>query len=225
MLQQVISPRALRPLRKHYDHLPIGILLLDEEQRVVYANPAYRRVLRIGEEKLLDSEVHGAVVEEYARRLRNRDSYTLRLVDDDDDVILVDLFVARLTVAGRMLDCLSFVPLERREGMIETKEREDFIFGRMRVNLRTGLVRYGAELVPFSATEFRLFAFLCSHAERLWTKRELLKEVWGNTATNTRTVDVVVSRIRKKLARVGCEDEYIHTQFGRGYAFLLEWKD
>jgi len=59
----------------------------------------------------------------------------------------------------------------------------------------------GAEL---SAKEFALLHQLAEDPERVYTKRELLRDVWGFVAMgNTRTLDAHACRVRKKLGIEG----------------------
>lgn len=67
-------------------------------------------------------------------------------------------------------------------------------------------------------TEFRLLQFFMSHAERAYTRSQLLDQVWGgNVYVDERTVDVHIRRLRKGLG-----DEFkalIQTVRGTGYRF------
>ncbi|HCH62357.1 MAG TPA: hypothetical protein DFR83_06100 [Deltaproteobacteria bacterium] len=74
----------------------------------------------------------------------------------------------------------------------------------------------GSEL-SLTATEYRLLVWLASHAGRLCSRGELLKEVWELPPDlNTRTVDTHVKRLRQKL---GPAAQYVETVRGAGYRF------
>ncbi len=80
-------------------------------------------------------------------------------------------------------------------------------------------LRKGEEPVPLSSQEYRLMEYFTRHPDRVITRDELLDEVWGyGSAATTRTVDVHVARLRKKLEE---EDGpvHIHTSRGHGYRF------
>lgn len=76
---------------------------------------------------------------------------------------------------------------------------------------------HGDELT-MGPTEFRLLQFFMSHAERAYTRSQLLDQVWGgNVYVDERTVDVHIRRLRKALG-----DEFktlIQTVRGTGYRF------
>lgn len=68
-------------------------------------------------------------------------------------------------------------------------------------------------------TEFRLLHFFMSHAERVFSRSQLLDQVWGNNVyIEERTVDVHIRRLRRALETYGC-DKYIQTVRGAGYRF------
>ena len=68
--------------------------------------------------------------------------------------------------------------------------------------------------------EFYLLFLLLSYPGRIFTRQELMDELWGtDTNTSPRTVDVHIRRIREKLETVPAEPEYIMTKWGVGYYF------
>jgi two-component system phosphate regulon response regulator PhoB len=73
--------------------------------------------------------------------------------------------------------------------------------------------------VQLGPTEYRLLKFLMTHAERVYSRTQLLDRVWGaNVYVEERTVDVHVRRLRKALADQQA-DKYIQTVRGAGYRF------
>ena len=75
--------------------------------------------------------------------------------------------------------------------------------------------------MDFSAKEFKLFSYLCKNEDQLFSKDVLLKEIWGKSSQNTRTVDIYISRVKKRLKEAGCKVEYFKTMHGRGYIFQI----
>lgn len=74
----------------------------------------------------------------------------------------------------------------------------------------------GAEL-KVGPTEFRLLQFLMAHPDRVYSRGQLIDQVWGrNVYIEERTVDVHVRRLREALAPAGCE-RLIQTVRGAGY--------
>jgi two-component system, OmpR family, phosphate regulon response regulator PhoB len=73
--------------------------------------------------------------------------------------------------------------------------------------------------VQLGPTEFRLLKFLMTHADRVYSRAQLLDRVWGaNVYVEERTVDVHVRRLRKALSYRDA-DRYIQTVRGAGYRF------
>ena len=76
--------------------------------------------------------------------------------------------------------------------------------------------------VSLSPTEYRLLEFFMSHPEKVYTRTQLLNNVWGrNVLIDERTVDVHIRRLRKALLKHG-RDTVIQTVRGFGYRFS-EW--
>jgi DNA-binding response OmpR family regulator len=74
--------------------------------------------------------------------------------------------------------------------------------------------------VILSAKEFELVAKLASEPYRVFTKEDLLREVWGYRALGrTRTLESHASRVRKKLC-VDPSDRFIVNVWGVGYRML-----
>ena len=73
--------------------------------------------------------------------------------------------------------------------------------------------------VHVGPTEYRLLHFFMTHADRVYTRTQLLDHVWGgNVYVEERTVDVHIRRLRKALEPTGCED-MVQTVRGSGYRF------
>ncbi len=78
----------------------------------------------------------------------------------------------------------------------------------------------GGERLDLTLTEFRLLSLLVGKEGTIQSRDDLLREVWGYSATvDTRTVDTHVRRLREKL---GAHAECIETIRGEGYRFLTQ---
>ena len=74
--------------------------------------------------------------------------------------------------------------------------------------------------VSLTAKEFELVLLLVSNPNKVYSRDELLKEIWGATYPgDARTVDVHVRRLREKIEAHPADPEYIHTKWGVGYFF------
>ncbi len=62
--------------------------------------------------------------------------------------------------------------------------------------------------------EFELLALLASNPNKIFKRKEILHKVWGDNDVNTRTVDVHITKLRKKIG-----DFHLKTMTGVGYKF------
>ncbi len=101
-----------------------------------------------------------------------------------------------------------------------TSSAEVLIAGELMVERRTRRVSVRETMVVLSAKEFELLARLASEPYRVFTKEELLREVWGyRSLGRTRTLESHASRLRKKL-RLAEDDHFIVNIWGVGYRLL-----
>lgn len=82
-------------------------------------------------------------------------------------------------------------------------------------------VTVGEATVPLGPTEYRLLSFFMQHAERVYSRSQLLDRIWGgNVYVEERTVDVHIRRLRKALEPFSA-DALIQTVRGAGYRFSV----
>ncbi|MGI2261155.1 phosphate regulon transcriptional regulator PhoB [Shewanella sp. GXUN23E] len=80
-------------------------------------------------------------------------------------------------------------------------------------------VTVGETVLDMGPTEFRLLHFFMTHPERVYSREQLLDNVWGtNVYVEDRTVDVHIRRLRKAVETSG-HDKLIQTVRGAGYRF------
>lgn len=91
--------------------------------------------------------------------------------------------------------------------------------GGLSLNPATHRVTSRGETVELGPTEFRLLFFFMAHPERVYTRAQLLDDVWGDHVfIEERTVDVHIRRLRAALEPYG-HHERIETVRGTGYRF------
>ena len=87
------------------------------------------------------------------------------------------------------------------------------------LNARRAFVR-GKEVI-LAGKEFALLAALAREPNRVFSKEELLRQVWGfRSAARTRTVDSHASRVRRKLVIAGAQSCYVVNVWAVGYRLL-----
>lgn len=80
----------------------------------------------------------------------------------------------------------------------------------------------GGKALDIGPTEFRLLHFFMTHPERVFSRAQLLDQVWGDHVfVEERTVDVHIRRLRKALEPSG-HDVHVETVRGSGYRFTAQ---
>ncbi len=91
------------------------------------------------------------------------------------------------------------------------------------IDTRTRDVRVDGRRVQLAQKEFELLVRLAREPERVFTKAELLAEVWQYRASaRTRTLDSHASRLRRKLRECGTPIHLVENVWGVGYRLLGE---
>jgi DNA-binding response OmpR family regulator len=93
--------------------------------------------------------------------------------------------------------------------------------GDIRIDVRRHEVTRGGKSVALSPVEFRLLEYLLEHRGAVVSREELLEKVWGlNGDTLSRTVDVHIAGLRKKIEPDHRYPKYLLTVKGTGYKLL-----
>jgi DNA-binding response OmpR family regulator len=93
--------------------------------------------------------------------------------------------------------------------------------GQLRVDEPARVASLGGIPLRLSHKEFRLLAALASDPGRVFTRSELLRDVWGwPSSMSTRTLDSHASRLRCKLRALDPCGSYIDNEWGVGYRLL-----
>jgi DNA-binding response OmpR family regulator len=102
---------------------------------------------------------------------------------------------------------------------LETKQLEDgYRDAHLELDYRTPALIVDSRPVRLTRKEYELLALLSRNAGEIVPRDVLLMRVWGyGREIRTRTLDVHIRRLRKKLEGYG--EQYIETIFGVGYRF------
>ena len=105
---------------------------------------------------------------------------------------------------------------------IESDSKKIVNFNNLSINLESYELRVGSNVIDTPPKELELLYHLASNPNRVYTRDQLLDEVWGfEYYGDSRTVDVHVKRLREKLEGV-CEDWSLKTVWGVGYKFEVK---
>lgn len=128
-----------------------------------------------------------------------------------DDYITKPFSVKELTARIRAV-------LRRGTGSLEN----EVVIGPIKLDLDAHRAYVNEESIDMGPTEFRLLEFFMIHADRVYSRNQLLDYVWGrNMYVEERTVDVHIVRLRKLLKPFNC-DHMIQTVRGYGYRFSVK---
>lgn len=109
----------------------------------------------------------------------------------------------------------------RRGNMTISSETEDLIkSGDLSIDLNKYEVKRKNSIIELTLREFELLKFLASRGEQVFSREQLLEEVWGyEYYGDIRTVDVTVRRLREKVEEDPSNPRYVITKRGVGYYF------
>ncbi|MDY0163862.1 response regulator [Desulfobotulus sp.] len=97
------------------------------------------------------------------------------------------------------------------------------LFGGLRVDMESRSVWFNGTPVDLSTVEFSLLAFLANHAGEVLSREKILAELRGIAYDGMdRSVDMYISRLRKKLGDDGTRPSRIKTVWGEGYLFVKD---
>lgn len=111
--------------------------------------------------------------------------------------------------------------LMRRVEKSSTPPQDDsksqaIVNGTLRIHVAHRTVAVGEEKLDLTPKEFDLLTILMSNPERVYTRDDLLDRVWGmEYAGGTRTVDIHIQRLRKKIGDT--DQQMLQTVYGIGY--------
>ena len=115
--------------------------------------------------------------------------------------------------------------LARVRALLRRKDGTEQLFienGDLRVDVREREASLRGNALDLSPTEFDILEVLSRRLGHIVTRDELLKKIWGVAGSDTRTVDVHISRLRKKLDDGKLPRLSAQTLRGRGYKLTWE---
>ena len=107
----------------------------------------------------------------------------------------------------------------RRSDTKESNAEIEIVFPNLTINLSNYELKINGNIVEVPPKELELLYFLASNPNRVFTREQLLEEVWGfDYFGDSRTVDVHIKRLREKLEGVEANWQ-LKTVWGVGYKF------
>jgi two-component system alkaline phosphatase synthesis response regulator PhoP len=111
--------------------------------------------------------------------------------------------------------------LRRSKGASQHQPAQLHAIGAATLDVDRGELKRGTDTVSLSTQELRLLEFFLRHPGQVISRDALLREVWGHTAdVQTRTVDVHVAKLRKKLEATPSHPRHLLTVHNEGYKLV-----
>jgi DNA-binding response OmpR family regulator len=100
------------------------------------------------------------------------------------------------------------------------ERHEPIVRGALRIDPTRREIQLGGEAVELTSLEFDVLYFMAQHPGRVYTRETLMEYVWGeDRVVDPRSIDSLVSRLRRKLEFGRGQPKYLQTVWGAGYRF------
>ena len=181
---------------------------------------------------LLDLMLPGMDGFEVCRRIRERDTgqpiIMLTALTSDDDIVRglqlgADDYVAKPFSVTQLV--LRVKAVLRRAGVGDQPPGQIKLGQGLELDVRNLSGMRGQQALAFTRREMDMLTFLYANQERPVSREELLHRVWGyarDLRLETRTVDVHVAQLRRKLESEPSKPCYLVTVRGAGYRLMVE---
>jgi len=127
-----------------------------------------------------------------------------------DDYVTKPFSTAELVARVRAL-------LRRSSGVLAERV---FEIGGLRIDPSRRTLEREGEGIPLTTLEFDLLYFLASRPGRVFSREALMEQVWGSDrVVDDRSIDSLMSRLRRKVEQDVAHPRYLQTVWGAGYRF------
>lgn len=110
--------------------------------------------------------------------------------------------------------------LRRTRGVVEEPQGKSIRLGDLELDPRTRLVTLAGEEIGLTVKEFELLWFLMRHPRQVFTRDQLLENIWGlSDYIDPGTVTVHIRRLREKIESDSSHPTHLLTVWGVGYKF------
>ena len=167
--------------------------------------------------QLKDSPTTAQIPIIFITALDGEDSLVKGLNIGADDYIAKPLSMKEVMARVRAVLRRTFHTLPKQEDMPITTSGNRICYESITLDLNAKTVTLDGEELICTKLEFELLSFFLQHPGKVFSREDLLKYCWPqNVLVLDRTVDVNITRLRKKIGRYG---KQIKTRVGYGYCF------
>ncbi len=188
-----------------YDSEKPDLILLDVMMPKMDGWETCRKIRAKGTVPIIMLTAKGEVFDKVLGLELGADDYMVKPFDAKEVVARIKAVLRRMVAAPQETDADSVIT-----------------FDNLVVDLSRYELKIKGEVVPAPPKELELIHFLARHPNRVFTRDQLLDEVWGfDYYGDSRTIDVHVKRLREKLD--GASDEWLlKTVWSKGYKFEVK---
>lgn len=153
----------------------------------------------------------------FCSALSDEDDMVMGLNIGSDDYItkpfVIGVVLARVRAVLRRTQAAHQMEYNKSIGLYEP----DITFKSLRIDRNGKACFLKGEPVGLTRTEFDILLFFLTHRNRIYSREEIIHQVWsGDVVVTNRTIDTNITRLRKKLGEYGAN---IVTRLGFGYGF------
>ncbi len=153
----------------------------------------------------------------FCSALNGEDDTVMGLNLGGDDYIKKPFVISEVLARVRAVLRRSHVSQQYAYNLSKGIQEPDIVFKTLRVDRNEKACYLNGEPVTLTKTEFELLMFFLTHRGRIYSREEIIREVWPeDVVVSNRTIDTNITRLRKKIEPYG---NNIVTRLGFGYGF------
>ena len=134
-----------------------------------------------------------------------------------DDYITKPFVISEVLARVRAVLRRSHVSQQYAYNLSKSIHEPDITFKTLRIDRNEKSCFLNGEPVTLTKTEFEILLFFLTHRNRIYSREEIIREVWpDDVVVSNRTIDTNITRLRKKIDPYG---NNIITRLGFGYGF------
>lgn len=153
----------------------------------------------------------------FCSALSGEDDTVMGLNLGGDDYITKPFVISEVLARVRAVLRRSQVSHQYAYNMSRGLREPDIVFKTMRVDRNEKVCYMDGKQLQLTETEFEILLFFLTHRNRIYSREEIIQEVWpDDVVVSNRTIDTNITRLRKKIDPYG---NNIVTRLGFGYGF------
>ena len=156
----------------------------------------------------------------FCSALDGEDDTVMGLNIGGDDYITKPFVISEVLARVRAVLRRSQASQQYAYNVSQALTEPDIVFKTLRIDRNEKACYLDGQPVALTKTEFEILLFFLTHRNRIYSREEIIREVWpDDVVVSNRTIDTNITRLRKKIDPYG---NYIITRLGFGYGFKSE---